>query len=183
MNISGILKKTIVTIPNFPKKGIMFRDITPILHNKKVFNQTIESISKIAIKNKINKIIGIESRGFIFAAPVAYKNKISLILVRKKNKLPRPTFKSKYSLEYGFDSLEIHKDSIKKNDKVMVVDDLIATGGTAMATAKLISKTNKKRIEFVFITELVELNGVSKLKKIGHNINSFCKFTENEKWP
>ena len=159
----------------------MFRDITTLLNNKKIFQRTIDTIVNIAKKKKVNKIVGIDSRGFIFAAPVAYKCKLPLILVRKQGKLPGQTYKIKYSLEYGFGTLEINRESIKKNEKVMVIDDLIATGGTAIATAKLISKNNIKRIEFFFLIELQDLPGVSKIKKMGHNVTTLCKFKENEK--
>lgn len=179
-NILKTIKKNIKSVPNFPKKGIIFRDITPLLENKKIFKKIVDTIVKIADKKKINKIVAIESRGFIFSAPVAYKKQIPMILVRKPSKLPRSIYKVKYALEYGYDTLEIHKDSIKKKDRVMVIDDLIATGGTAGAAAKLISKSNKNKIEFLFLIELEDLKGVSKLVKMGHGVNSLCKFTEDE---
>jgi len=175
------IKKSIRTVPNFPKKGVMFRDITTLLNNKKIFKRTIDKIVNIVKKKKINKIAGIDSRGFIFAAPVAYRSNLPLILVRKQGKLPSQTYKMKYSLEYGFDALEINKESIKKNDKVMVIDDLIATGGTAIASAKLISKNNIKKIEFFFLVELQDLPGVSRIKEMGHNVTTLCKFKENER--
>lgn len=181
MKIEKKIKQAITTIPDFPKKGIMFRDITSLLTNKKVFSEIINQISLIAKKNKINKIIGIDSRGFIFASAVAYKNQTPLILIRKKDKLPRATYNAKYSLEYGHDEMQIHKDSIKKSDKVMIVDDLIATGGTASASAQLVERTNKKKIEFVFVIGLEDLPGISKIKKSGHNCNLLSIFSENER--
>ena len=159
----------------------MFRDITTVLNNEKIFQKIINNIASIAKKKKINKVVGIDSRGFIFAAPVAYKNKLPLILVRKQGKLPSQTYKIKYALEYGFDTLEINKESIKKTDRIMIIDDLIATGGTAIATAKLIAKTNTKKIEFCFLVELKDLPGVSKIKKMGHNVTALCTFSESEK--
>ena len=175
------IKSNIRTVPNFPKKGVMFRDITTVLSNEKIFKKIINSIANIAKKKKINKIIGIDSRGFIIAAPIAYKNKLPLILVRKKGKLPGRTYKIKYALEYGFDALEINKESINKTDRVMIIDDLIATGGTAIAAAKLVAKTNTKKIEFCFLVELQDLPGVSKIKKMGHNVTALCTFSESEK--
>ncbi len=175
------IKKVIRTVPNFPKKGIMFRDITPLLSNKKIFSLVIDHISVIAKKKKINKIIGIDSRGFIFAAPVAYKNKIPLVLIRKSGKLPGNTFKARYSLEYGNDQMELNKMSINKYDSVMIVDDLIATGGTAKASADLIKKTNSKPIEFIFIIGLSDLLGIQKLTKKGHKCTLLSSFKESEK--
>ena len=160
----------------------MFRDITSLISNEKVFTQIINHISLIAKKNKINKIKGVDSRGFIFAAPVAYKNKIPLILIRKKGKLPGKSYKAKYALEYGYDEMEIHKNSIHKNDKVMIVDDLIATGGTAFAAVKLVQKTCSKKIKLIFIIELKDLPGMTELKKMGHDCLSLSKFSESEKW-
>ena len=180
--INKTIKKNINSIKDFPKKGIIFRDITSLLNNKKVFSKIINSISIYAKKNGINKIIGVESRGFIFASPVAFKNKIPLVLIRKKGKLPRSVFKARYDLEYGIDELNIHKDSIKKNDRVLVVDDLIATGGTAIACEKLIKKTNIKKINFIFVIELSDLKGSKKIKNLGHNFKSLCSFSEDEKW-
>ena len=123
--ISKKIKNSINTVPDFPKKGIMFRDITSLIKNTKVFKIVIDEIIQIAKEKRVNKIVGIDSRGFIFAAPIAYKMKIPLILVRKKGKLPSSSYKVRYALEYGFDVLEINKNSINKNDRVMVIDDLI----------------------------------------------------------
>jgi len=180
-NLEKNIKENIETIPNFPKKGVMFRDITSLISNEKIFTKIIDHISLVAKKNNINKIVGIDARGFIFAAPVAYKNKIPLILIRKKGKLPGNAYKAKYALEYDYDEMEIHKNSINKKDSVMIVDDLIATGGTALAAAKLIKKTNSKKIKFMFIIELNDLSGMSKLLKLGHNCLSLSSFRENEK--
>ena len=179
--ISKKIKNSINTVPDFPKKGIMFRDITSLIKNTKVFKTVVDEIVKIAKEKKINKIVGIDSRGFIFAAPIAYKMNIPLILVRKKGKLPSISYKVKYALEYGFDILEINKDSINKTDRIMVIDDLIATGGTALATSKLISKSSSKKINFVFVIELEDLPGVAKIKKLGHTVKTLCSFKEEEK--
>ena len=179
--ISKKIKNSINTVPDFPKKGIMFRDITSLIRNTTVFKIVIDEIIKVAKEKKINKVVGIDSRGFIFAAPIAYKMKIPLILVRKKGKLPSSSYKVKYALEYDFDILEINKDSINKTDRIMVIDDLIATGGTAVATSKLISKSSSKKIEFVFVIELEDLPGVAKIKKLGHAVTILCSFKEEEK--
>ncbi len=179
--ISKKIKNSINTVPDFPKKGIMFRDITSLIKNTKVFKIVIDEIIQIAKEKRVNKIVGIDSRGFIFAAPIAYKMKIPLILVRKKGKLPSSSYKVRYALEYGFDVLEINKNSINKNDRVMVIDDLIATGGTAVATSKLISKSSSKKIEFIFVIELEDLPGVAKIKKLGHAVTALCSFKEEEK--
>ena len=175
------IKKSIRTIPNFPKKGIMFRDITSLLKNTKAFNEVIKLITRIAKQKKITKVIGIDSRGFIFASPVAFNLNIPMLVVRKKGKLPGKTFKARYSLEYGYDILEINKNEITTNDKIMIIDDLIATGGTAIAASKLVSKMNLKSIEFVFVIELSELSGKNKLELMGHNVNSICSFKESER--
>ena len=178
MSIDKLIKKNIVTIPNFPKKGIMFRDITSLLSNKYTFQKVINESCKLASDRKISKVVGIDSRGFIFASAIAYKLKLPLILIRKKNKLPGETYSAKYALEYGTDALEIKKNSIEKKDKVMIVDDLIATGGTSLAAASLIKKTNTKKIFFLFLIELIELGGVKKLKN--HDIISLSSYHENE---
>ena len=175
------IKKSIRTIPNFPKKGIMFRDITSLLKNTKAFNEVIKLITRIAKQKKITKVIGIDSRGFIFASPVAFNLNIPMLVVRKKGKLPGKTFKARYSLEYGYDILEINKNEITTNDKIMIIDDLIATGGTAIAASKLVSKMNLKSIEFVFVIELSELSGKNKLELMGHSVNSICSFKESER--
>ena len=159
------LEKTIRSIPNYPKKGILFRDITSLLENKKAFNLAIKKMKKISNKISFNKIGAIESRGFIFASVLSYLTKVPLVLIRKKGKLPGKTLKQKYKLEYGFDTLEISQQSIKKNDKILIIDDLIATGGTADAVDKLIKKFNAKISAFIFIINLKKLKGLEKLKK------------------
>ena len=179
--IEKIIKEVVRTIPNFPIKGVMFRDITSLINKPIVFKKIIDNIILHAKKNKITKVIGIDSRGFIFAAPIAYKLGIPLVLIRKKNKLPGKTYKSKYALEYGYDVLEIHKESINKNDNVMIIDDLIATGGTAIASSKLISNTNLKKILFLFLIELIDLNGADRLRK-KHKVISLSKYNEDELW-
>ena len=170
------LENTIRSIPNYPKKGILFRDITALLENKKAFNFTIKKMKIISNKFKFNKIAAIESRGFIFASVLSYLSKKPLILLRKKNKLPGKTHSQKFKLEYGYDTIEIHKSSLKNGDKVLIIDDLIATGGTAMAAAKLVEKTRSKVAAFIFLIDLYDLPGNKKLNSKGYKTFSLIKF-------
>ena len=170
------LEKTIRSIPNYPKKGILFRDITSLLENKKAFNFTIKKMLKISKKLKFTKIAAIESRGFVFASVLCFLLKKPLVLLRKKNKLPGKTYSQKFKLEYGYDIIEVHKNSLSKNDKVLIIDDLIATGGTALAAAKLIEKTKSKVIGFIFLIDLFDLPGNKKLNNKGYKTFSLIKF-------
>jgi adenine phosphoribosyltransferase len=170
------LEKTIRSIPNYPKKGILFRDITSLLENKKAFNFTIKKMKTVCNKLKFTKIAAIESRGFIFASVLSYLTKKPLILLRKKNKLPGKTHSQKFKLEYGYDTIEIQKSSLKKNDKVLIIDDLIATGGTALAAAKLVEKTKAKVLGFIFLIDLFDLPGNKKLQSKGYKTFSLIKF-------
>ena len=129
------LKTFVRSISDYPKKGILFRDITSLIEDSRAFSYALKKMHKISKKIKHNKIAGIESRGFIFASALAYLNKKPLVLIRKKNKLPGKKISQKFNLEYGTDTIEVHKSSLNKNDKVIVIDDLIATGGTAIASA------------------------------------------------
>ena len=173
--ITTTLKRNIRVIPNFPKKGIMFQDIFSFTEKGKIFNDIILNIATLAKKKKITKLIGIEARGFIFAAAVAFKNKIGFVPIRKKNKLPGKVYKKKYKLEYGFDEIEIQKDSILKKDNVLIIDDLIATGGTAIASAKLIEKFHPKKPEFFFVIDLYNLGGSKKLIDLNYKVTSLMK--------
>ena len=170
------LEKTIRSIPNYPKKGILFRDITSLLENKKAFNFTIKKMKTISNKLKFTKIAAIESRGFIFASVLSYLTKKPLILLRKKNKLPGKTHSQKFKLEYGFDTIEVHKSSLNKKDKVLIIDDLIATGGTAIAAAKLVQKTKAKVTGYIFLIDLFDLPGNKKLLSKGYKTFSLIKF-------
>ena len=170
------LEKTIRSIPNYPKKGILFRDITSLLENKKAFNFTIKKMLTISKKLKFTKIAAIESRGFVFASVLCFLLKKPLVLLRKKNKLPGKTFSQKFKLEYGYDIIEVHKNSLNKNDKVLIIDDLIATGGTALAAAKLIEKTKSKVVGFIFLIDLFDLPGNKKLNNKGYKTFSLIKF-------
>ena len=170
------LSKYIRSIPDYPKKGILFRDITTLIKNKEAFKETIDQLSKLVSKIKFEKVIAIESRGFIFASALSYKLSKSLILIRKKNKLPADTFSQDFVLEYGRATIEIHKDSINKNDSVLIIDDLIATGGTAEAAAKLVEKSGGKVAGFIFVINLYDLGGIKKLQEKGYEIFSLIEF-------
>ena len=164
--------KSIRIIKDFPKKGIAFYDISTILSNPKVFNKVVNSMSKEVNKLKANTIVGIDSRGFIFASAVAYKLKKKLVMIRKKGKLPGTTFIKSYKLEYGTNQLEIQSDMIKSSDKVAIIDDIFATSGTIRASMKLIEKTKAKIQGIVVLLELSFLNGRS---KVTHKLISLNK--------
>ena len=168
------LEKKIRVIPNFPKKGIQFQDITSITDSKRLFTEVVNEISKYCKKNKFTKVAGIEASGFIFGSAVAYKLGLPFIPIRKKGKLPGKIVKQTYKLEYGMDEIQVHKHSITSKDKVLIVDDLIATGGTANAAAKLISKLGVKKIEFFMIIDLWNLEGSKKISK-SYQIRSLMK--------
>ena len=159
------LKKKIRVIPDFPKKGILFQDVTSITDDGELFKKVIIELSNYARKNKISKIAGIEARGFIFGSAVAIQCNLPFIPIRKKNKLPGETYKQKYKLEYGEDEIHVHRNAINKKDKILIIDDLIATGGTALAAGKLLNKFQPKSIEFYFIINLSNLSGLKKLEK------------------
>jgi adenine phosphoribosyltransferase len=169
------LKNKIRVIPNFPKKGIMFQDIFSLVEDPKSLNIIVNEISKTVKNNKFTKIAGIEARGFIFGSLVAMKNKIPFIPIRKQGKLPGNTFKKKYKLEYGFDQIEIQKNSILKKDKVLIIDDLIATGGTACASADLIKNMSPKKISFLFVVDLYNLGGAEMLLKKEYDVFTLIK--------
>ena len=170
------LKKYIRSIPDYPKKGILFRDITTLIKNENAFRNCIDQMSEIMGKLNCDKIAAIESRGFIFASPLSYNLTKPYILLRKKNKLPAEVHSVDFELEYGKATIEVHKDSIEKNDKVLIIDDLIATGGTAEAAAKLIEISGGKIACFIFVINLFDLNGSNKLVKIGHNVENLIEF-------
>ena len=156
------LKKYIRSIQDYPKKGILFRDITTLIKNKDAFRDCIDQMSKILSKVNYDKIAAIESRGFIFASPLSYNLSKPYVLLRKKNKLPAERYSVDFELEYGKATLEIHKDSIKPKEKVLIIDDLVSTGGTAEAGAKLVEKSGGIVSGFIFIMNLFDL-GVKKL--------------------
>jgi len=170
------LKKYIRSIQDYPKKGVLFRDITTLIKNKDAFKKCIDQISKIVKNLECDKIASIESRGFIFASPLCYNLSKSNILLRKKNKLPAEKYSVDFKLEYGKATLEIHKDSINNEDKVVIIDDLIATGGTAEAAAKLIEKSGGKIAGFVFVINLFDLGGKKLLENKGYKTFSLIDF-------
>ena len=170
------LKKYIRSIQDYPKKGILFRDITTLIKDPKAFNYAIDRIVEITKKIEFNKVSAIESRGFIFASTVSYLTNKPLILLRKKDKLPADRHSVDFQLEYGEATIEVHKDSIEKNDKVLVIDDLIATGGTAEAAAKLIEISGGDVAGFIFIINLFDLPGNDLLKKKSYFTKSLIEF-------
>ena len=159
------LKSTIRTIPDFPKPGIMFRDITTLLKDPKAFNHTIDLLTNRYIGKDIDLVAGIESRGFIFGAALAHRLNKGFVPIRKKGKLPGKTVSVEYDLEYGTDKIEVHEDAIHAGHKVLLVDDLIATGGTARAACDLIEKLGGSVVECCFLVDLPELKGKEKLTK------------------
>ena len=170
------LKDYIRSIPDYPKKGILFRDITTLIKDEKAFSETINQIIERSKKYKIDKIAAIESRGFVFASAVSYLLKKPFILLRKKNKLPAETHSVDFKLEYGTATIEVHKDSINKDDSVLIIDDLIATGGTAEAAAKLIEISGGVVAGFIFVINLFDLPGNNLLKKKGYNTECLIEF-------
>ena len=170
------LKKYIRSIQDYPKKGILFRDITTLIKNKDAFRDCIDQMSKILSKVNYDKIAGIESRGFIFASPLSYNLSKPYVLLRKKNKLPAERYSVDFELEYGKATLEIHKDSIKPKEKVFIIDDLIATGGTAEAGAKLVEKSGGIVSGFIFVINLFDLGGKKLIENKGYKAFSLIDF-------
>lgn len=158
------LKKYIANIEDFPKKGIIFRDVTPIMQHKEAYQRVTELISDYAKSKNVDYIVGPEARGFMFGCPVATKLNIGFIPVRKPGKLPREVITEDYQLEYGTNTLAMHSDALKKGDKVVIVDDLLATGGTALATAHLCEKLGAEVVGIAFIVDLIDLKGREVLK-------------------
>ena len=170
------LKNYIRSIPDYPKKGILFRDITTLIKDENAFEECINQMIDRTKNYRIDKIAAIESRGFVFASAVSYLLKKPLIMFRKKNKLPAETYSVDFELEYGKATIEVHKDSINKDDSVLIIDDLIATGGTAEAAAKLVEMSNAKVAAFVFAINLFDLGGSDNLVKKGYKIENLINF-------
>ena len=170
------LKEYIRSIQDYPKKGILFRDITTLIKNEGAFSETINQIVARSKKINFNKIAAIESRGFVFASAVSYILKKPFVMLRKKNKLPADVHSVDFELEYGTATIEIHKDSIEKNDNVIIIDDLIATGGTAEAAAKLVEISGGKVAGFIFVINLFDLNGSDNLMKKGYKVENLIDF-------
>ncbi len=170
------LKEFIRSIQDYPKKGILFRDITTLIKDKKAFAETIDQIVEKSKKYKFNKIAAIESRGFVFASAVSYVLNKPFIMLRKKNKLPADVHSVDFELEYGTATIEVHKDSFEANDNVLVIDDLIATGGTAEAAAKLIEISKARVAAFIFVINLFDLNGCDNLIKKNYKVENLIEF-------
>lgn len=172
--MTATIKNKIRTIPHWPKEGIMFRDITTLLSDPEGFKETIDLLAERYKDKEIDKVVGIESRGFIFGAPLAYLLNCGFVPIRKPGKLPHDVESEEYSLEYGTDKIEIHKDALTKGDRILIIDDLIATAGTANAAANLVKRLGAEVVECAFIIELVDLKGRDKLK--GESIYSIVEF-------
>ena len=170
------LKDYIRSIPDYPKKGILFRDITTLIKDSDAFEECINQIIERSKNHKIDKIAAIESRGFVFASAVSYLLKKPFIMFRKKNKLPAETHSVDFELEYGTATIEVHKDSIDKDDSVLIIDDLIATGGTAEAASKLVKLSNGKVAAFIFVINLYDLGGCDNLIKNGFKVENLIEF-------
>ena len=170
------LKDHIRSIPDYPKKGILFRDITTLIKDENAFAESINQIVEKSKKFNFSKIAAIESRGFVFASAVSYILKKPFVMLRKKNKLPAEVHSIDFELEYGTATIEVHKDSIENNDKVLIIDDLIATGGTAEAAAKLIEVSKGKVAGFVFVINLFDLKGSDNLINKGYKVKNLIDF-------
>ena len=172
---NALLEKSIRSIPDFPKPGILFRDITTLIQNKTAFKKSVDLLAKKYKDKGFDKVVGVEARGFIFAAAVAHKIGAGFVPVRKKGKLPFKTIAATYALEYGTDTLEIHQDAIIPGEKVLIIDDLLATGGTVGAVIQLVKRLGGKVAGIGFVIELVDLNGKDKFKE--YPIYSLVKFS------
>ncbi|OCW79817.1 adenine phosphoribosyltransferase [Pelagibacteraceae bacterium GOM-A2] len=170
------LKEHIRSIQDYPKKGILFRDITTLIKNEKAFKECINQIVERSKKFKFDKIAAVESRGFVFASAISYILDKPFIMLRKKNKLPAEVHSIDFELEYGTATIEVHKDSFDKNDNVLIIDDLIATGGTAEAAAKLIEISESNVAGFIFVINLFDLGGTDSLLKKGYKVENLLDF-------
>ena len=163
-------------VPDYPKKGIVFRDITTLLGNAHAFRCAVDEMVQPYAGARIDRVVGIEARGFILGGAVAHQLSIGFVPVRKKGKLPWKTFGLDYDLEYGTDRIEIHEDAVKKGESVLVVDDLIATGGTAFATIKLLEHVGAKVVGCSFVIDLPDLGGADKIRALGKDVKSLVSF-------
>ena len=170
------LKEHIRSIQDYPKKGILFRDITTLIKNEKAFKECINQIVERSKKFNFDKIAAVESRGFVFASAISYILDKPFIMLRKKNKLPAEVHSIDFELEYGTATIEVHKDSFDKNDNVLIIDDLIATGGTAEAAAKLIEISESNVAGFIFVINLFDLGGTDSLLKKGYKVENLLDF-------
>ena len=170
------LKEYIRSIPDYPKKGILFRDITTLIKNETAFKATIDLVIERSKNFKFNKIAAIESRGFVFASAISYLLNKPFIMLRKKNKLPAAVHSVDFELEYGTATIEVHKDSINNKDEVLIIDDLIATGGTAKAAAKLVEMSGGQVACFIFVINLFDLKGSENLIQEGYKVENLIEF-------
>ncbi len=170
------LKDTIRTIPDFPKKGIMFRDVTTLMTNRHAFAESIIQMCKPYQKMIIDNVVGIEARGFVFGAAAAYELGAGFVPVRKKGKLPFDTYEQDYDLEYGTDTLELHADAVRAQEKILLVDDLIATGGTAEAAIKVLRRAGANIIGAAFVIDLPELGGRKRIEAMGVAVTTLVEF-------
>ncbi len=174
MELTKLIRSKIRDIPDFPKPGILFKDITPLLQDQKLFSQIIAALAGRYRAQKIDGVVGIESRGFIFGSALAYHLGASFVPVRKSGKLPYKTIQTSYALEYGTATIEMHTDGVQKGDRIVVMDDLLATGGTAGAACALVEQLGAKVVECAFVVELTFLNGKEKLN--GREIFSLVQY-------
>lgn len=172
----ALLTKSILTIPDYPVKGILFRDVTSLLENPEAFSATIQLLTEKYQGQGFTKVVGTEARGFLFGAPLALALGIGFVPVRKPGKLPRKTYSQEYKLEYGEDVLEIHQDSLTRHDKVLIIDDLLATGGTIEATTELIKRVGAKVNHAGFVISLPDLGGEQRLKNIDLDVFSLIQY-------
>ncbi len=172
--MASALKDKIRNIPDFPKQGILFRDITTLLKDEEAFRQAIDELAAAVKDKEVDYVVAVESRGFIFGAALAYKLGVGFIPVRKKDKLPAETISAEYTLEYGTDSLHMHKDALKADDKVLIVDDLLATGGTAAAACQMTQQLKARIVGIIFLIELCDLKGRDKISK--HPVFSLIQY-------
>jgi adenine phosphoribosyltransferase len=170
------IKSRIRTVPHYPKQGVMFRDITTLLKDPVGFRVTIHELANHYAGVKIDRVAGIEARGFIVGAALAYHLGVGFVPIRKKGKLPAETVGQDYELEYGTDRIEMHVDAVSQGERVLLVDDLIATGGTAIAACKLIESMGGTVVECCFVIDLPDLGGRARLEKHGHNVFALCEF-------
>ena len=176
MKREEIIKSKIRSIPDYPKKGIIFRDITTLLNDPEGFRMTIDAFIRRYSEMNIDYIAGIEARGFLIGGAIAYELRKGLVPVRKKGKLPYETVSHEYELEYGTDTIEVHIDAIKKGDRVLIIDDLLATGGTSLAAAALMEKLGGEVVELAFIVDLPDVGGRKKIEKKGYNLFTLVQF-------
>jgi adenine phosphoribosyltransferase len=176
MSLDDDLRSAIRNIPDYPKKGIMFRDITTLLGNARAFRRAVDELVHPWAGSKIDKVAGIEARGFILGGAVAHQVSAGFVPIRKKGKLPHTTVRIAYSLEYGIDEMEMHEDAVSKGDRVIVVDDLIATGGTAEGAVKLLRQMGAEVLAACFVIDLPELGGADKLRKMDVPVRTLISF-------